>query len=61
MQVNLPSGVVLHLFFVWREQKGPLRPRPPTFSLPKKKERLIEGYVPVSANDQFTYAYEVSK
>ena len=60
MPVNLRSGVLLHLFFLWREQKGPLHPRPPTFSLPKKKEGLIAGYVPVSTNDQFTYAYEVS-
>ena len=57
---NLQSGVLLPLFFVWGEQKGPLRPRPPTFSLPKKKERLMAGYVPVSTNYQFTYAYEVS-
>ena len=60
MPVNLQSGVLLHLFFVWRQQKGPLRLRPPTFSLPKKKERLIVGYVPVSTNDQFAYAHEVS-
>lgn len=60
MPVNMQSGVLLHLFFVWRQQKGPLRPRPPTLSLPKKKERLIAGYVSVSTNDQFTSAYEVS-